>query len=71
MPEMKCDKNMPLPPMVGCDGKPLEIGKLFKEGDASYRIVNGKKIRQIDEKTQADIDLNNRINFWRASKMFK
>lgn len=42
-----------------------KIGELFKEGADEYRMVDGKKIRQIDEKTQEDIDLNNRINLWR------
>lgn len=43
-----------------------KIGKLTKnENGDSIRIVDGKKIIQIEEKTQADIDLNNRINLWR------
>lgn len=29
------------------------------------RIVDGKEIKQIEEKTQDDIDLNHRINLWR------
>jgi hypothetical protein len=32
------------------------------------RIVDGKEIIQIEEKTQADIDLNCRINLWRMRK---
>ena len=29
------------------------------------RVVDGKEIKQIEEKTQDDIDLNHRINLWR------
>lgn len=26
---MKCDKNIPIPPQFGCDGKPVKEGNSF------------------------------------------
>lgn len=41
------------------------IGELKKDKNGEYRIVNGKRIGQIEEKTQGDIDCNMAINLWR------
>ena len=43
-----------------------EIGKLQTDKHGTYRMVNGKKIYQIEEKNQADKDLNLIINRYRA-----
>ena len=43
-----------------------KISELKKDVNGNdIRIVDGKEIKQIEEKTQADIDLNRRINLWR------
>ena len=43
-----------------------KISELKKDANGNdIRIVAGKEIKQIEEKTQADIDLNRRINLWR------
>lgn len=43
-----------------------KIGEQKKdEKGRTFRMVDGRKIYQIEEKTQEDIDLNNRINLWR------
>lgn len=34
------------------------------------RIVDGNEIKQIEEKTQSDIDKNNAINLWRMRSVF-
>jgi hypothetical protein len=36
-----------------------------EEGGCQFRIVDGKKIYQIEEKTDEDRILNNAINLWR------
>lgn len=38
------------------------IGNKFIEDGTEYRVVNGRKISQIEEKTQRDIDMNLIIN---------
>lgn len=45
-----------------------QIGGLLTDENGSYRMVNNVKIYQIEEKTQADKDLNLIINRYRASK---
>ena len=45
------------------------IGELITDDIGQYRMVNGKKIYQIEEKTQDDIDKNLVINRARASGM--
>ena len=43
-----------------------KISEVKKDKNGNdIRIVAGKEIKQIEEKTQADIDLNRRINLWR------
>ncbi|GAG30269.1 unnamed protein product [marine sediment metagenome] len=43
-----------------------KISELKKDANGNdIRVVDGKEIKQIKEKTQADIDLNRRINLWR------
>lgn len=43
-----------------------KISELKKDKNGNdIRIVDGKEIKQIEEKTQEDIDLNRRINLWR------
>lgn len=54
------DKKLPI------DEKISDL-KVDEKGD-SYRIVNGKKIYQMKEVTQHDIDMNLVINRYRASK---
>ena len=44
-----------------------EIGELKEDKNGKFRIVNGKKVYQIEEKTQSDKDLNLVINRVRAS----
>jgi len=46
-----------------------KIGELLSDESGQYRIVNGKRIGQIEEKTQEDADLNRIINRVRASGM--
>jgi len=36
-----------------------------EEGGCQFRMVNGMKIYQIEEKTEEDRRLNNAINLWR------
>ena len=46
------------------------IGELLKDEEGGeYRIVNGKKIYQIKEKSQHDKDMNLIINRYRSSGM--
>lgn len=45
------------------------IGELSIDDIGEYRTVNGKKVYQIEEKTQHDRDLNLVINRVRASGM--
>lgn len=40
---------------------------MFDEEERPYRIVNGAKIIQLEEKTQQDIDLNLIINRYRIT----
>ena len=43
-----------------------KISELKKDANGNdIRIVDGKEIKQIEEKTQKDIDLNRSINLWR------
>lgn len=43
-----------------------KISELKKDANGNdIRIVDGKEIKQIEEKTQKDIDLNRAINLWR------
>ena len=43
-----------------------KISQPFKDENGNMiRLVGGKEIKQIEEKTQRDIDLNNAINLWR------
>ena len=42
-----------------------KISESFEENGNLYRMVNGKKIGQILEKTEKDRQLNADINFWR------
>lgn len=44
-----------------------KIGELLTDENGEYRTINGKKIYQIKEKTQDDIDMNLIINRVRAS----
>ena len=44
-----------------------KIGKLQEDKNGSFRMVDGKKIIQIKEETQDDIDTNLAINRYRAS----
>ena len=46
-----------------------KIGELFSDEHGNYRVINGKKIYQIKEETQRDIDMNLIINRVRASGM--
>ena len=48
--------------------KKLPIDEKIGELKNKVRIVNGKEITQIEEKTQSDIDTNLAINRWRASR---
>lgn len=48
--------------------KKLPIDEKIGELKNNIRIVNGKEISQIKEKTQADRDINLAINRWRASR---
>ena len=41
------------------------ISDLKNEDGKKIRIVDDKKIIQIEEKTQEDIDFNRRCNLWR------
>lgn len=43
------------------------IGELKSDENGNFRMVNGRKIYQIDEKTQQDKDLQLTINRVRAS----
>ena len=36
-----------------------------------YVLVNGKKVYQVEEKTQADIDFNNNCNLYRSQVQTK
>ena len=43
-----------------------KISKLKKDKNGNnIRVVNGKNIIQIEEKTQRDIDFNRAVNLWR------
>lgn len=42
------------------------IGELIKDGDCFYRFVCGLKIKQVEELTQDDIDLNLIVNRMRV-----
>ena len=44
-----------------------KIGKSQEDELGIYRMINGKKIYQIEEITQRSIDLNKAINRYRAS----
>lgn len=44
-----------------------KIGEPFTENGCIYRMVNGRKVGQIDEKTEHDKKLNESINMVRAS----
>ena len=55
------DKKLPI------DQKISEL--MIDENNREYRIVNGKKIYQIEENSQSDIDKNLIINRVRASGM--
>ena len=65
---------MPLPPDYAFIEKKLEelkrnehlISDLQKDENGNdIRIIDGKKIIQIEEKTEEDRRLNNAINLWR------
>lgn len=43
------------------------ISELMFDDEGSYRMVNGVKVYQIEEKTQHDIDLNLIINRYRIT----
>ena len=45
------------------------IGDSIQEGDRNYRIINGKKIYQIEEDTPEKVELNRIINLYRSSKL--
>ncbi len=45
------------------------IGEIFYKDSKPYRMIDGKKIKQIEEKTQSDKDMNLIINRVRASGM--
>jgi len=45
------------------------ISELHFENGRGYRIVDGKKVYQIEEKTKGDEDLNLIINRYRCSGM--
>lgn len=46
------------------------IGELeTDENGRQFRMVNGIKVFQIEEKTEADIRLNYNINLWRMRKL--
>ena len=48
------------------------ISELEKDENGNcFRIVNGEKIIQIEEKTENDIALNRDINLWRMRKSSK
>ena len=48
------------------------ISELEKDENGNcFRIVNGEKIIQIEEKTENDIELNIDINLWRMRKSSK
>ena len=44
-----------------------KIGKAQKDEFGTYKMINGKKIYQIEERTKDDKDTNDAINRWRAS----
>ena len=46
-----------------------KISESYVDEIGAYRMINGQKIYQIEEKTQKDIDLNLAINRVRASGM--
>lgn len=46
-----------------------EISEMFLDEQGYYRIVNGQKVGQIEERSQNDIDMNLIINRKRALKM--
>lgn len=55
------DKKLPI------DEKISEL--MIDEDNREYRLVDDKKIYQIEEKSQSDIDTNLAINRFRASGM--
>lgn len=55
------DKKLPI------DEKISDL--MIDENKREYRLVNDKKIYQIEEKSQSDIDANLSINRFRASGM--
>lgn len=59
-------RNSDLDKILPIDEK---IGELLMDEIGNYRIINGKKIYQIEEKTQEDKDSNLIINRVIASKM--
>jgi hypothetical protein len=40
-----------------------------EEGGCQFRMVDGKKIIQIEEKTEEDRRMNNAINLWRMRNL--
>lgn len=46
-----------------------EISEMLFDTEGYYRIINGQKVGQIEEKTQQDKDMNLIINRKRALKM--
>lgn len=46
-----------------------KIGELQHDANGSYRLVNGRRIGQIEERTQEDIRLQKTMNRVRASGM--
>ena len=61
MRNQNLDKKLPI------DEKISEL--MIDENNREYRLVNGRKIYQIEEKSQSDIDKNLIINRVRASGM--